>query len=300
MKTEKTYFIFLLTLTLVWGFCSVSQAQLESEALKSLQARPQVAVSANQRNASVTAALDIHVLVTNLTDSNIFLKNVEVSMPGEFWAARGIREIDEINKLTENREEVQLNPGNESLVSFYIPHQRSSLIAPLLNHQLLTFMPNDYEVRVIVTYQIPPKRKTVIQDKTKIYIEPTLSSLMWGGVLGSLLLALFLSTFRLWKKTTDKTLRQIVGEALVIFLAGSVCSVVVLILIYRFKELPLPINIAVNDFYGGIVVGLFSFILGDWLFLKLTGEEGKAKGKKRPRTIPRSGSKAGAGGTTKP
>jgi hypothetical protein len=255
----------------------IAQAQPETNVLKTLQARPQVEVSFNQRSISVNGALDIHVRVTNLTENNIFLESAEIYMPGEFWAARGDSHIQSIRNYTVYEREEQLDPGNESLVSFAIPYQVSSFFSPLINHRLLTFMPNDYEVRVAVKYKIPPQRITAIQERVKIHIDPPLSSLIWGGVCGSLLLALFLMTYRLLRRTTSKNLRQIAVETLILILAGTVCAIIAIILLYRFKELPLPINIAVNDFYGGIVIGLFTYKLGDWLFGQMVGPSEQEK-----------------------
>ena len=192
-------------------------------------------------------------------------------MPGEFWAARGNSDKQTIRNYTVFEREQQLDPGNESLVSFAIPYQVSSSFSTLFNRQLLTFMPNDYEVRVVVNYKIPPQRDTAIQERVKLHIDPPLSSLIWGGVFGSLLLALFLVTYRLLRQPSSRNLRQIAVETLMLTLAGVVCAIIAIILLYRFKELPLPINIAVNDFYGGIVIGLFTYKLGDWLYGQMIG-----------------------------
>jgi multisubunit Na+/H+ antiporter MnhB subunit len=95
---------------------------------------------------------------------------------------------------------------------------------------------------------------------------------MWGGVLGSLLLALFLGTYRYLRRKGERKLWQEVREAFILFLAGSICAIIAILLLYRFKELPLPINVNVNDFYGAIVIGLFTYKLGDWLFEQFFGK----------------------------
>ena len=254
-------------------------AQVGVSALKGLQTKPQLFVSISQRNKSVTAALDIHVRIANLTEKDIFLKKVEILMPGEFLGAR--RQINWQKILVHSNEE-QLNPGNERLVVFSIPYQNNAWIDTLINYQLLSFIPSNYDVRAVVIYQVPPAKETVIQEITKIYIEPPLSSLMWGGVLGSLLLALFMTTYRLSKRVNYKSFLSDIAGALALVSAGSVCAIITIILLYRFKDLALPININVNDFYGGIVIGLFTYKLGDWLFIQFfetkSGEPNRVAG----------------------
>ena len=41
----------------------------------------------------------------------------------------------------------------------------------------------------------------------------------------------------------------------------------------RLQGIQLPVNLTVADFYGGVVIGLFSFKIGDWLQSKLMSRE---------------------------
>lgn len=51
---------------------------------------------------------------------------------------------------------------------------------------------------------------------------------------------------------------------------GAVSACVILLLMVRIKDLALPINISINDFFGGVVLGLLSYKLSDWLKKILT------------------------------
>lgn len=55
--------------------------------------------------------------------------------------------------------------------------------------------------------------------------------------------------------------------------AGATSAVILIFILHRYKDLEMPINIQVNDFFGAVVIGLFTFRLGDWLYKQLS--EGK-------------------------
>jgi len=105
MSNRKVFIIAVLIVALDSVLGSVAEAQVGTEALKNLQTRPQLVVSISQRSRAVTAALDIHVRIANLTNSNIFLKKVDVYMPGEFRAAR---ETPSRREILSREEEVPL------------------------------------------------------------------------------------------------------------------------------------------------------------------------------------------------
>ena len=258
-----------VSLSLLMIYSSFAKAQIATEALKSLQVQPILAVSLSQQDRAVTSAFDIHVRVSNFTGSDIFIKRIQVILPPQFLAAR---KSNDWQKILNNFEERQLTPGSEQLVSFSIPQENIYWFGPILKFQLLSFLPNEYDARIVVSYKVPPAHDSSVQEIKKISIEPPLASIMWGGVLGSLLLALFLGTYRFLRRTAKRRLWQEVKEAFVLFLAGSICAIIAILLLYRFKELPLPVNINVNDFYGAIVIGLFTYKLGDWLFDQFFGK----------------------------
>ena len=109
-------------------------------------------------------------------------------------------------------------------------------------------------------------------------------------MLGSILLALFVGTYRYIRHIRSGSVLVLAGELVILVLAGSVCAIITIILLYRFKDLALPVQITVNDFYGGVVVGLFTYKLGDWLFTQLTGRgKGHADATPQERRIIRDG-----------
>ena len=146
------------------------QGQIDEKALAGLEVRPQIAVSISQRSRVVTAPLDIYVQVTNLTKSDVFVKNIRVLMPGAFIAARGDLAAEGIVVELGSQ---QLKPGYQRLVPIPIPQQQLSWLTPVRNRQLLTFIPGEYDVNVVVTYNVPPEPDSQTIQIAKITLRAT-------------------------------------------------------------------------------------------------------------------------------
>jgi hypothetical protein len=91
-------------------------------------------------------------------------------------------------------------------------------------------------------------------------LEASIFSLIIGGVCGALLLSGFRVVGR-WRREDDFTARSGIKEGFLLWLAGSLTAMIVVLVIQRIEDFPLPVNIAVNDFYGGLVIGLLSYHL---------------------------------------
>lgn len=282
MKYQKT-----TVLLSVMFFISIplSQSQEKESALKKLQTRPQIEVSINQPLRTVHSGMDIYVRATNLTDWDIIINKVEIYMAREFLAARG--EINKLESESPQKNEEHLVPGGEHIYHFPITHRDLPIFSVLLNYHLLAFMPGEYEFRIIVNYSsaspgspaagLTPSSSQII---SKIYLEPPMTSIMWGGIIGVILLSLFVGIYRFRRAKPDRSFWEAAKEALILAAAGSVSAIITVILLFRFKDLDLPINITANDFFGGIVIGLFTYKIGDWLYDKLFGQA-KTKGREK-------------------
>lgn len=268
------------TLALVPGLVMLLSPHLSAQsidpaALKSLQIRPEVAVTTSQHNRALTGALDVNVQLANLTaTTNFFVKRVELRMPAEFIAARQGEAAAPSDSLSFSVNQL-LNPGQQRLVSFQVPAGRLRWFAPGL--QLLSFTPGEYDIRVVTTFQVPPDPFTQIMDVSKVRLEAPLAALIWGGWIGSALLAAFIGTYRGIRKAPSTPLRRAVTEAIGLALAGGVCATVTIILLQRIKASDLPVTVEITDFYGGVVLGLFSYKLGDWLYSQLFKEEDEVR-----------------------
>lgn len=237
--------------------------QSNSQALQALQARPRVTLSVAGGSRIVTGPLDIYVELVNLSENDLSIHQIDLELPGEVEAARGMK-VEQSLKFSEP----MMQPGHQRLVHFRLPAEGANPWRMLTNPQLLAFAPGDYRYRVVVMFKVPPSKETAVSESGTLTMAPPLASLLWGGVLGSILLAMFVGAYRATRKPRSRRRRQFV-ETVLLAAAGAICAVIALILLRRLQGVELPVNITIADFYGGVVIGLFSFKIGDWLYSQL-------------------------------
>lgn len=115
-----------------------------------------------------------------------------------------------------------------------------------------------------------------MEQTAEITLAPPLSAVVRGGILGALFLAIFVPAYRkLHAVKTGRAERteKPLAQALTFFLAGSVVSTITILLLQRLGNLDLPIMITVKDYLGGMVIGLFSYKIGDALYGYLFSNE---------------------------
>lgn len=154
---------------------------------------------------------------------------------------------------------------------------------------LLTLQPGDYgfvataEVRDTDGTVSTMRSVTAISKTFQVRMRPTVWQVCLGALLGSLLLVVFafsspktralvlqqdrlksLSGLRLW-----------LFEPMILWLGASMSAAVFIFLTYRMKDVSGPFTVTVNDFYGGVVIGLFGLFIANRLAGKLFGEGSK-------------------------
>lgn len=272
MKNNKNKFGIIFWIILIAISNNILTQTQPDSALKAFQIKPLLELTTYQSNYIVSSQLTIRGRIVNLTDVDIFLLNAELELPGEYSAARR-DSTKEVNRYAnKDFKEQKLVPGSEYPLNFTIPYKNLSWYSNLFNSNLLLFQPKSYEFNVILKYRIATRGKTSVQKLMTLTLEPPMSSLIWGGIIGSFLLAIFLSSFKYLRESKSNILKDILIEWVKLFITGAITAIILVFIIYRYKELQLPINITVNDFFGGVVLGLFTYSLGDWLYRKLREE----------------------------
>ena len=261
--------------TVVLGFIWASvlltpltEAQVGPKALAGVQARPQVSITVNPQRAVVSSEVDIHVRIANLTEQDIFLKEVELVLRGAQLAARG----GDSPEVWEPERDDQLVPGTERLVPFRLSSTSLEWYSPLFNRHLLLFYPGRYDVLVRVTCLVPGAGRMIVIEETEVELLPPLASLLWGAIVGAALLGIFIVAYRYRRADGRPELSELARQGITFFATGTVCGVIVIMLLHRVGDLSLPVSLEVNDFYGGVVLGLFTYKLGDWLYTLFFGD----------------------------
>lgn len=234
----------------------------QGEALKYLYVQPEIKVIVQQTDRVIASPLCISAHITNLTDSNMALVGAQVDFP-EMAIGREINNpVDLVFSNTED-----LESGGTIIGTARFAAAKSHWYFPFSNLSLLFFKPAEYEARVIITYKVFERNQTMIEKTVKVTLEPPLNSILWGSILGSLLLALYISLHK--RRKENLPWKTALSRFLSVALTGIVSGIIIVFLLFRFKNLDLPVTITVTDFFGGLVLGLFTYKLGDWLYGKL-------------------------------
>jgi hypothetical protein len=161
------------------------------------------------------------------------------------------------------------------------PSVSPSQLGMLFSADAVFFLPADYPVAAVVTYRenVSGKEPLAERVETKLALAPSLTSLMAGGVLGSLLLVLFIGSYRVRQVLQGEGLQQLTWRRGLAFglrlgsqvLFGSIVAIITIVLIQRVADFELPIRLEISDFLGGIIVGLFSAKLGEALHKRFLG-----------------------------
>lgn len=87
-----------------------------------------------------------------------------------------------------------------------------------------------------------------------------------GGVIGAMLLAIFVAAERILKNPTERAQwPQTLWVTLVMGLRGGLMAIVALLLGKTTQGVGSPVSLSVEDFAGGVLIGLFSYPLASWI-----------------------------------
>lgn len=177
--------------------------------------------------------------------------------------------------------QITLPPGGETILfcEFSPALQINSPIdlAQLAWHwRTLTMRPGDYQLFAIAEFSGKDESDLEFRASASTIAHLKLRPSIWQVLLGVGFGALLLTIFRLWSPDASHLrgagrtgfLRKLVLFFSLWFSAWISGSMLVFIT-YRMQDSSFPITLAVNDFYGGVVVGIFSYVAAQWLAEKV-------------------------------
>ncbi len=249
-----------------------SSNQTEKSAFRD---KPSVSIMVHRVQYSITAAFDIDIVFTNLTNKAFDISDVKILLPESILALRpGVLQQFTVQKH-------MVSEGSERIYRMNIPSVHMPFFEAISNTQTLLFAPGVYNIRAEVAFYESGK-EMISQSMYATYeleFEPPLSAVLRGGVLGALLLALFVPAYRAMNLRSGNriSIKGLFLQSLIFFLAGSVVSITAILVLHRIGNLKLPITVAVNDYLGGVVIGLFSYSIGNTLYRQLFGKNNANK-----------------------
>lgn len=197
------------------------------------------------------------ITVKNVSGQDLLLRNAEFSLAGE-WTNVGGKTI----RCTLNqRGEIRLRNdlSLEQVCRFdvvmggnsgFFKRSRSGLLSSKLKLSVLL------DTKELGSFRYYPSISVPAQEY----------SVFIGGVLGALLLAIFVWIERMLKKPVMRVywVRSLV-PALLMGLRGGIMAIIALLLGKSSQSAGAPITLTVTDFTGGLLIGLFSYPLAAWI-----------------------------------
>ncbi len=242
------------------------------ESFYSMKEKPKLEMRVFQVDKSIAYGMDIEVVITNPYDITFAIISTDIILPDIF------PEHPLLGMET-------LAPGCERIFPFRIPGNHAVNLKDifLLKKSFLKslfFVPKKYPVRCLINFRkSTDERRSVLQTSTEILLKPPLSSVLFGGIIGAFLLALFVPVYRYLKPQGPEKSgwKKMIPQIGAYFVSGAIISIIVIFALQRMSDSNLPINIVVDDYIGGIIIGLSSFKLCDWIYQKFqkTDEEKK-------------------------
>jgi hypothetical protein len=246
---------------------------VSAEEPTALREIPTVHLNIFQTSTSITAPIDGEITLTNLTNKAYDVQFVKLQIPQGLSAIR-----PKFSELI-NKEIHEIGGKDEKIYSISIPRATMTILNSITNSETLLFIPGKYRVRAEVVLKESGNDKGIrsLYSSTEISLEPPLSAVLRGGVMGALLLALFVPAYRALHSRRSEgeankiTIANSVAQFFIYSISGSVVAVTTILFIHRMGSANLPISISVNDYLGGIIIGLFSYVFGDTLYKKFFG-----------------------------
>lgn len=244
-------------------------------------AQIRIALLAPPSNVELPGRYRVVFRISNLTDTSYMLRTLEL-VP--FNIIDGF-----VGKSACIFKDQVIGVGEDSLVPCDIGSDWS---VGNFGWGLLTIQPGTYSAHATSTLQAKQDGgfdgKTVaISTIVELQVRPSVWQVVIGAALGSLLLAIFVQLSPLTK------FRAIDAEGglwsfFLLWISAFVASAMFILLTYRLRETGSPITITVNDFYGGVAIGMFGILLADWLGARLfkAQDEGTPDGSKPGPEIP--------------
>lgn len=132
-------------------------------------------------------------------------------------------------------------------------------------------MPGDYDATIIADCRRLGSQQYTVQvtKSTKLTFSSALGAVMLGTIFGSVLGVCFRFAWRLTRQNPRPKWSDELRDAALAFPTGVLGAIIISLILYRLKDVQLPIAVTVNDFFGGIVIGLFTYKLADWIYKKL-------------------------------
>jgi hypothetical protein len=176
---------------LCYGFFYAEAGAGETAEKSAFRNLPTLSMEIHRVKRTMISDFDIDIKLTNLTDKAIDVREVRVLLPEVIASTRG-------TELEKFRTDVHtVSRGNEKIYRVHFPAYHKTFLSTLFDPSTFFFAPGKYILKSeIVFTESGGKGNQNIYAQYELQLEAPLSALLRGGVLGALLLALFVPAYR--------------------------------------------------------------------------------------------------------
>lgn len=295
MTSKPAAALAIASMLTVWSALAADQP---SPPNSSVSAAEPVLIRGKLENATGLALMDeLHVIIEVTALEDIFIQPVTISATGSLSKvyAPPIGATGSAGNATGsagNSEGLQCEPldANEELGKNQIARFECSLrpsqgyVATVIQPRFLFRGGVESELRATLTWSRDDDlsfRTTSVS--VPISLKAPISAVIFGGLVGALVLSIFTLTQRflekqdlpqntlagVWETHWVSRLGAVALRIVMQSVAGTLCAVVLITLANITDAGSPPIAVSVKDFWGGMVIGLFSVPLAKWVGTKL-------------------------------
>jgi hypothetical protein len=247
---------------------------------------PELTIEVQQHDVLVTAPLDVYVTFTNVGDVDLNIEQAELIYPAAVKGTRDTLPTSLLRCRETSASDIQIVPANSHRFFYCVfPRYERSWIAQLLDASTFFFLPGKYRIQAVIEYSPAPVEKTpsgtvsphrrFLRQTAEVELKPPLMALLRGSWLGCLLAALFL-TIR-WsgqhsalpaegRRRWFQSAWPVVRFGFRVLVTGLVSATIIVLLLQRLSDIGLPLTVEVNDWVGGVIVGLVAYASTEALY----------------------------------
>ncbi len=251
---------------------------------------PDLTIEVDQQDIQVTGPCDIYVTFSNVSNIDLKIERAELIYPAAVKSTRDTLPTNLLrnNQATSANFEV-IPKGSRRFFHCIFPRYEKSWLDQLLDISTFFFLPGKYRIQAVIDYSpvsddtilsgVERPHRRFLRQTAVVELKPPLVTQLRGGWIGCLLAALFI-TIR-WSgnyRTEDAKKRewyrinwQVVKFGFRVLITGLVSATIIILLLQRLSDIGLPLTVEVNDWIGGVIVGLVSYASTEALYRRLTG-----------------------------
>lgn len=250
---------------------------------QTVQSTPELTLEVRQPDATVTADIDVEITLTNVGDRDVTIAGAKLIFPAALVRTR--------DTIPQSLIGCSSGPGDANVLArqsqryYHCVVDRYDRVwwKQALDLSTLFFLPGKYRIGAVVEYDAASTDTTrpsayhrrILRQYAEVDLRPPLMTLLRGAWIGCFLAALFLALrYRRGDAGAQPSWNQVKWYLARVLLTGVVSATIIVLLLQRLSDIGLPLTVEVNDWVGGVIVGLVAYTSTETIYKRLAGGDG--------------------------